>query len=325
MIDEVRETAKGFKDAAEFLNGTKPSSPGFAVHFSTLAWTQLRFQPLVQEFDYIDAMLNRIYRPLMDVHLRADVIDPAASLDGYRLIFSPFLPALDESGLRERLYRWIEAGGTWVVGPFTDVRDVHGTKPTNAPFVCLEEWAGVFCKYEVPADPRELALRYVDGTVSQGSLWYSGFECRDAKSLAVYTEGPLEGLSAVTETRVGEGSIILLGTLPSAKDLQRLMLQAAAQCDIQAAAEATSNVLVVPREGDAGEGLIVVELENRPGRLALPAPAHNLLDRKQYAGTVEISPYQVLVLSTTEEFREGSTSEHGKRTTGREMPQPAGR
>ena len=321
MIEEVRETARGFNDAAEFLNSTRPSPPGFAVHFSTLAWAQLRFQPLVEGFDYIDAMLSRVYRPLMDVHLRADIIDPAASLHDYRLVFSPFVPSLDESGLRERLYNWIHAGGTWVVGPFTDIRDEHGAKPTHAPFACLEEWAGVFCRYEVPGDPRGLALRYIDDTESHGSLWHSGFECQQAKSLAVYTEGPLEGLSALTEVRVGEGRIILLGTLPPGEDLKRLMLQAASQCGIHPAAEATPNVLVVPREGEAGEGIIAVELENKPGTLALPTPARDLLSEKVYARTVEISPYQVLVLSTAAETGGGLTSESRKQTAGGEIPQ----
>ena len=274
-------------------------------------------------FDYIDCMLNRVYRPLMDVHLRADVIDPAASLDGYRLVLSPFLPALDESDLRKQLYRWIQAGGTWVVGPFTDIRDLHGVKPTHAPFASLEEWAGVFCKYEVPGKPREFPLRYDDGTESHGSLWYSGFEPREARSLAVYTEGPLEGLSAITETRVGEGRIILLGTLPPAADLKRLMLQAASQCGIQPAAEATSNVLVVPRRGDAGEGFIVVEFENKPGALALPAPARDLLSERTYAGTVDILPYQVLVLSTASEPGDGSSSESWKQPAGQGISQTA--
>jgi beta-galactosidase GanA len=296
IIQEVQEVSAGFKAASEFLNGTRPEPPGMAVHVSTLAHAQLRFQPIVPGFDYVESMLNRVYRPLMGAHLRADVIDPAAPLDDYRLVYSPFLPALDESGLRERLRNWIEEGGTWVVGPFSDIRTLEGAKPTHAPFGCLEEWAGVLCRHELPGEPCDFTLQYSDGRTSHGSLWYAGFELTSAKAIAVYTEGPLEGLAAASETRLGKGRIILLGTMPLAADMRRLMLQFAAQCNIRPAAEASPNVLVVPRKGEAGEGLIVIEIENRPGVLELPTPVRNMLDGNEYTGRLEIAPYQVMVL-----------------------------
>ena len=298
IIDEVREVARGFEAAGPFLNGTAPSPPGLAVHLSTLAWAQFRFQPLVNGFDYVESMINRVYRPLMDAHLRSDLIDPAAPLDGYRLVFSPFLPALDESGLRDRLLAWIEAGGTWVAGPFSDVRTLEGTKPANAPFGCVEEWGNVFCKYEIPGEPREFPIRWADGTTSHGSLWHTGFEPRGANVLAHYTEGPLEGLAAITEVKVGNGRLIILGTLCVPDDLRKLLLHVAAQCGIHPAATATPNVLAVPRKGSAGAGAVIIELENRPGTLRLHSPGQDLLSGKLYSDEIQIHPYQVLVLQS---------------------------
>ncbi len=299
IMDEVRDVARGFKTAANFLNGTRPTPTGLAVHLSTLAWAQLRFQPIANEFDYVEYMIQRIYRPLMSAGLRSDVLDPAASLDAYRVVFSPFLPALDESGLRSRLLSWIEAGGTWVVGPMSDVRTMHGTKPTHAPFVSLEEWAGLYCKYELPGDPRDFALAWSDGRASRGSVWYSGFTRAPESSatpLATYARGPLAGLSAVTETPVGQGRIIVLGTLLLPEDLSQLLREIAQRDGVPVAAETRPNVLYVPREGHAGRGAVVIELENRPGSLRMPEPMVNLLDGTERNGVVEVLPYQVMVL-----------------------------
>lgn len=297
IMNEVQEVSQGFRTASAFLKGTRPQAPGLAVHLSTLAYTQFRFQPIVNGFDYLDCMLNRVYRPLIEEHLRADILDPAAPLEAYPLVFSPFLPALDESGLRARLLDWIRAGGIWVAGPLTDIRTLEGAKPRHAPFGSLEEWAGVWCKYEVPGEPRDFALRWHDGRTSRGSLWYAGFAPeKNAKILASYTEGPLEGLAAVTETPIGKGRIILLGTLCPPEDLRTLMLHLAAQCDIYPAATASPNVLVVPRTGEAGHGAIVLELENRPGKLALSSSVCDILSGTEYQGEIEIAPYQVLVL-----------------------------
>lgn len=301
MIEEVRDVARGFGEAAGFLNGTRPVKPGLAVHLSTLAWAQFRFQPLVSGFDYLEFMKHRIYRNLMDIHLRADIIDPARPLDDYRLVFSPFLSTLDESGLRERLHRWIENGGTWVVGPFADIRDACGAKPRHAPFSVLEDWAGVYCKYEIPGEPRDLGLRWSDGTQSLGSLWYAGFDPRQSRVEAAYVDGPLRGLAAVTETGVGKGRLILLGTLPTAGDLKRLMLRLAGECGVSPAAEATPNLLVAPRQGEGGLGMIVIELHNETGRLTLPGPAVDLLSNEVYSGSFDVSPYQVMVLRSVRE------------------------
>jgi len=299
-IDEVREVSRGFRACEDFLNGTRPTGPALALHLSTLAWSQFRFQPMVQGFDYLEYMIQHVYRPLMDVHLRADVIDPAAQLEPYRVVFTPFLPALDESGLRERVLAWIRNGGTWVVGPFTDVRDLNGAKPKHAPFLHLEDWAGIHCKYEIPGTPRDFAMMWSDGERSQGSLWYAGFETDGADTVAVYIDGPLKGLAAVAETSVGEGRIIVLGTLLRSTDLQRLLLRLAGESDIHPAAEATPNVLVVPRRGEAGEGVVVVELENRRGTVALRTPGLDLLTGKSHSDVVELAPYEVMVLHNDE-------------------------
>ncbi|MBN2308909.1 MAG: beta-galactosidase [Candidatus Hydrogenedentes bacterium] len=296
MIDEVREIGAGFRQCAEFLNGTRPVRPEVAVHFSHFAWWLFRFQPMINKFDYPEALMGRFYRPLMDAQLRADVIDPAADLEAYRLVCSPFLPALDEGGLSERLYAWIEAGGTWIVGPLADVRTLDATKYIHAPFGRLEDWAGVRCAGQIPGDPRDFALRWAHGAESTGSLWYDGLEpAGAATALATYADGPFEGLAAATETPVGDGRIVLLGTLPGPDDLGRLLLKCADASGI-APAEASANVLLVPRMGQAGVGFVALERENRPGTLKLTRPATDLLTGRQCRGEIAVSPYEVLVL-----------------------------
>lgn len=296
IMGEVQEVARGFDAAAGFLTQTRPSPPLAAIHVSTVAWAQFRYQPIANGFDYVDGLVNRVCRPLMDAHLRVDCIDPAASLDSYRVVYSPFLPALDEAGLRKRILAWVKAGGTWIAGPLTDVRTLHATKPAGSPCASLEEWGGIYCAYEVPGDPRAFSVQWSDGRMSNGDLWYAGFETRGAASLASYTDGPLAGLAAVTETAVGKGRIIVLGTLPPVDDMRALLLRLCAEAGIAPAAEASPNVLVVPRSGEDTGGFVVMELENRSGYLCLPNSARDILSGHEYSGRVEIHPYQVLVL-----------------------------
>jgi hypothetical protein len=64
----------------------------------------------------------------------------------------------------------------------------------------------------------------------------------------------------------------------------------------ETSADATPNVLVVPREGKAGNGAIVIEIENRPGKLTLQRAARDVLSDTQLSGEIEVRPYQVMVL-----------------------------
>jgi beta-galactosidase GanA len=292
IIDEVHEVAAGFNAAREFINGTSPVTDHVGLHFSELAWWTFEFQPMVNGFNYNRSMIEAAYKPLHEAHIAVDVIDPAAPLEKYKVVFSPFLPALDESGLRSRLRNWIEKGGIWIAGPLTDIRTVDATKFTHSPFGTLEEWAGVYTKYEIPADPHEFTFRWNDGRESTGSSWYSAFEPRGAEVLATYGDGPMEGLAAVTRNKLGKGEVITLGTMPPMDDIKRLLWNVG----IAPFAGATSNLLVVRRSGAVGSGLIAVELENRPAMLTLDTPMTNLLNGQRYTGVVDLEPYAVMVL-----------------------------
>ncbi len=296
IIDEVKGVAAGFALAADFINGTRPAQSGLAMHFSGLAWLMFGVQPMVRGFHYGEKILREFHHPLIRGQFRPDVIEPGAALDPYCVICSPFLPALDEGGLCERIVPWVEGGGTWIVGPMSDIRTLDATKYTHAPFGSIEEWAGVHCKYQIPGEPTDFALEWADGRRSIGSVWYDRFDLRGAEALATYADGPLAGLSAVTRHAVGRGSIVLLGTLPRADELRELVRNVGLGADVVPVAEASANLLVVPRNGDAGEGIVAVELENRPASLSLERPATDLLTGEARSERMDMPPYGVAVL-----------------------------
>ena len=155
-------------------------------------------------------------------------------------------------------------------------------------------------------------MRWSDGKVTSGSLWYAGFEAKHASVLAAYTEGPLNGLAAVTETPLGKGRIIMLGTLPPPDEMQNILRHTAAQCEIHPVCQATSNVLAVPREGEAARGIIVMEIENRPGTCILLETAWDVLNNRERSGEVELAPYEIMVLQTASRPMTGSALRSGR-------------
>jgi beta-galactosidase len=212
------------------------------------------------------------------------------------VIVSPFLSCLDECGLRERLEAWIEAGGVWIAGPGTDKRNSDGAKFRHSFFGCLEEWGGVYCKEEFPGTPKNFKLRWGDGIEDEGALGFDGFELRGAEALATYTENELEGLAAATVHTMGKGKVILLGTAPTPERLTQIIGRFAPEVDVMPVAEASENLLVVPRAGEGGDGAILVELDNQPATWTVPRSGTNLLTGEAVAGTLELPAYGVAVV-----------------------------
>jgi len=297
IFGEVQEISQGLRTAGDFLRNTRPVNTGLAIHYSHKAAWMFEYQPLLNGFDYQSFLLEKVYRPLIQSQLRPDVILPMADLGKYRVIISPFLPALDEGNLRERIKSWVESGGIWIVGPMSDIRTIHATKFRHAPYGSLEEWAGVRCRYEIPGEPRDFGIRWWDGRTSAGSVWYDGLEVRTAEPIALYTEYPFEGLAAVTRTTMGRGQIIMLGTLPRPDDFKALVTTAAKEAGIVPVADASPNLIVIPREGTGGRGYVCVEVENQPGNINLTKPMVDLLTGKKRQGNTQVDPYGVMVLA----------------------------
>lgn len=296
IIDEVREIGAGFAASAAFLNDTRPVSPGIALHFSCWAWNLYEFQPQVNGFRYVDRLLDDLYRPLLDAQLRTDVLDPGADLADVKLLISSYLPNLEEGGLRDRLKGWIEAGGTWVVGPLSDNRTLDATKYRHGPYSVIEEWAGLRVRHQIPGDPQQFAVQWGDDHIAPGSVWYDGFDLDTARSLAVYLDGPLAGLCAVAEAKLGAGKLVVLGTMPRSAEMKALLLSLAEEHDIAPTVEASGSVLAAPRTGQGGDGTVLVEYGNRPAHVLVQRPSIDLLSGEAVSGELSLGPYEVRVL-----------------------------
>lgn len=297
VFGEVQEIAAGLAASAEFLNSTHPEPTGLALHKTHRAWSILRNQPLAAGFDFLGVLQEHWYRPLLAAHLRVDLVGARAGLDAYKVVMSPCLPDLSEGRLRERLLAWIESGGIWVAGPATDIRDREGAKFHHAPHSVLEQWAGAFMKYEQPAHPEEFGVRLADGGETNAKYWTHGYEPRGCDAvLATYTSGPSVGLAAAVEKRVGLGRIVLLGaTLEPAATL-RLVRRLCAEVGVHPAAQASSSLVVAPRSGGGMQGVVCVEIENRPAEVVLPRAGTDLITGRRVEGPVAVAPFGVLVV-----------------------------
>lgn len=286
VSEEVRKVCADLSKCESFLTDSKISGK-IAIHFSSTAENSLSVAPLVKDIDYRNLILKNYYSAFK--HYNVDVIDTAHSLNGYEAVISPFLVNVEENGLKGRIVEWVKNGGTWIVGPMSDIVDSNVSKYTDAPFGFLEEFAGVYTKYQKPIDNDVYKARWTNDGDCSVSVCFDAYECKEGtKSLAHYVEGEFAPLSVITERAVGKGKVILVGSVVSHGDLLRLVNR-------NPIAEASDNVILIERSGKEN-GIIAVETKNTSGYIVLAGEYTDVITDRKLSGKYNIAPYEVLVL-----------------------------
>jgi len=285
IAGEIKQLSAGLKKAADMINGTKPINNHLAMHFSHLAWNMYQFQPMVNGFDFNARVTNDIYHPLQQIQLRPNVLGGGHALDDYKMIITAFMPCIEEKGLSDRIFNWVENGGTWVIGPMADIRTTTGAKYKQAPFGFLEKWTDVHYNFTIPGG-KMFPITYANGDkVDTTSLNYDAYTVTGAsKVLASYTDEYLDGYAAITETKIGNkgGRIIMVGTLLAPKSWASFIKNIAAECEIMPVTEASGNVVTGLRDGEFGEVFTAVEVENKEGEFVVPFDAYDILTDMTY-------------------------------------------
>lgn len=286
IAEEVKRASDDFAKCGDFLSDTRVSS-SIALHYSNTAVCDFETAPLLKDFHYRDTLVEKYYAAFR--HFNVDVIDTPHTLAGYDVIISPFLACVDENDLKERIQSWVKSGGTWIVGPMSDIMNGDVSKYTSAPYSFLEEFAGVRTKYQNFVGNDVFKAKWTDGTPCGIGMCYDAYECLEGtKSLAQYDGDEFDGLSVVTERQVGKGKVILVGSALSEEDLLRLVAK-------KPVAEASENVILTQRSGKR-EGIIALESQNQTGYVVLDGAYTDLISGKRCEGRVELLPYQVCVL-----------------------------
>ena len=274
--------------AGDFLDNTRVESK-IALTYSAGAVVNFRYTPIVADLDrnVEERLIENFYDAFR--HHNIDVIETSKDLDGYEVIMSPLLPNIYENGFKDKVLKWVENGGKWIVGPLTDIMTEYNAKYENAPYSILEDVCGVKTKYQIPLEHESYKVKWENGKEESVFLGCDAYELNGAQCLATYETVPdLDGLCAIAKNKYGKGEIIILGTAPTKDGLLSLV-------DKMPNAVASHNVSVVKRTGKQN-GIIAMEIENKNGYIELDTEYYDILNEKAVSGRVEIKPFEALFL-----------------------------
>jgi len=263
---------------------TKPVKPQIALFYSDIARAYCETEKL--SLGSYTGWIRTLHKLVFHAGYPRDVITESADWAGYRLVWSAFLPHMDD-GTLEKAERFVRGGGTWICGPMTGHRTAEHGVPTDYALGEIERRFGFSTKFIAPLHG---ATADVEGCAERAALtmWGFAFDEYGLTPLGRLRGGCMDGEVFFAEMSVGKGKLVLLGGTPAGEDGEKLLQWIAekyiGQSGVTRDAVPSAGVDVIARENENGKALIAVNMDSTVGTVRLNGE------------TISLKPYQTTIL-----------------------------
>jgi beta-galactosidase len=289
----VLEVEATRKEIEEIITSTIPSQAELAITYSDRGKAFLKTEPH-RELNH-RTLITDFYKRILSLGIHRDVIPEGASLDGYKLLFTPFIHYLSSDYIA-RAKQFVENGGIWIAGPLTGGRTENHTMHTDRALGELEKLAGVEVLYTYPMDGTGTIGRAFDISAPLG-LWSSVFEADSDNAVGIIEEGLSKGKAFITEHKLGAGKIVMLGSLPvgDAGDLllQKLVEHYSQEASLTMRTDVSKGTIVAPRKGNGYTVWFVINMDGNGGSVTITQTGLDLqTNRVVEPGKLELGRFE---------------------------------
>ena len=198
----------------------------------------------------------------------------------------------------ELLTRYVEAGGTLMIGCRTGYKDEHGRCVMQPQPGLLRALAGANVRdftFHSPAEEPPYAL--LDGERLETPLFNDVLEAESANVLARYAAGYYAGEPALTENKVGKGRVLYLGAPFCPENTAQLLRRVSAAEPYGQLLHLPETVELTARRKDGRLYLFLLNYQPAPAECRVHAPAQALVRQGTVQGAFTLPPYGVEVLT----------------------------
>lgn len=293
----VLEVRKALEELEAILMTTKVAQAELAVTYSDIARVFLYTEPC-KNIDY-RGLLTQFNTRIVELGIHRDLIIESDTLDGYKLLCTPFMHYVSAEYLN-RAERFVEDGGIWIVGPLTGGRTEHHTMHTNAALGDIEELAGIETLFTYPMDGTGAKGQAFDTTAPLG-MWSSVFKSNGAKIIGKIEGGVTPGAAFLTEHKLGKGKIVMLGSMPMGEEgdmmIKKIINHYSEEAGITLRMKVSNGTIVVPRKGDDCGLWIIINMDGKGGSIYIPEDGVDMITEKTILkGNLEIGKYEYRVV-----------------------------
>lgn len=296
-FNEVLSVEEARKELEPIFTVTKPAQAELAVTYSDRARTFLLTEPH-KGLNYRSLMTDFNTR-IFNLGIHRDLVNESESLEGYKVLCTPFMHYVSEEYLN-RARNFVQEGGIWIVGPMTGGRTENHTIHTNAALGEIEAISGVETLYAYPIDNTDSVGRAFGVSAPLG-MWSSIFNPLEAKAVGLIEGGLTDGHAFITEHKLGKGKIVMLGSMPMGEDgdimLKKLIDHYSREAEITLRLDTTRGTIAVPRQGEGYRLWIIINMDGKGGNASIPFEGIDMITGgKIFPGKLEISKYGYKVI-----------------------------
>jgi beta-galactosidase len=292
-FNDVQAVSQLLAKIQPILLALPPARAQVAVHDSINARAILRAEPLWDQMNLWRTPVEEIHRPLLEMGLWRDVRFEDADVSAYKVVLSPFMPAITDS-LLARMEKFVRDGGLWIVGPMSGCRTPHGTVPTDAGLGKLDALAGVKTLWPV-------GIHTCRGSLADQQLdlgWYCfGLEPAAGGCVALgrYLDGAAQDVAWCVQRPLGRGRIVVLGA--HAPGQYGKVLDALLGDVVLERHPTTWGTTLIPRQGNGQRAWIIANWDGKGGSAKLPAAGRDVVTGRAFGpGDLRVEPFGVHVV-----------------------------
>ena len=221
----------------------------------------VQIQPHRQNFSYL-RHLFLYYQALLKLGIQVDVLSPQAELHPYKMVISP-TAILGDSRLAARLMEFADQGGELLLGVrsgFNSSTKVVVDTPLPGLFHDLVG-ATVKSWHSLPPGVGYNLASEIPGLSGQATVWAEALEPgASAQPLVTYRGGPFVGMAALSEHKIGWGSVYYCGIYPDPAQALGLIRFLAGRAEIPSIPVLPESILAIRR----GSFLVLLNFSDDP-------------------------------------------------------------
>ncbi|MDQ0890428.1 beta-galactosidase [Paenibacillus sp. V4I9] len=296
-FQNVLEVEQARKEIESIILSSRPSQAEVAMTYSDRSKAFLQTEPH-RKLNH-RGLVSAFYERILSMGIHRDVIPEGAELDGYKLLFTPFIHYLSSDYI-ERAQAFVQNGGIWVVGPLTGGRTENHTIHTNAALGELEHLAGIETLFTYPMEGTG-TIGQAFGVSAPLGMWSAVFEPKEAIAIGILEEGLTPGKAFITEHQLGKGKIVMLGSMPMGEEgdlmVKKLIDHYAVDAHVRLRTDVTVGTIVAPRQGDGYHLWVIINMDGKGGSVTIPQEGYDLLAQTGIKpGKLEIGKYEYRII-----------------------------
>jgi beta-galactosidase len=299
--EQVKLVEAARKKLEPLLIESKPVVPEIAVTWSDHARAMIETEPMDKDENFpttYQGVVEFWHGLVFEQGYHRDVRFEGASLDGLKLLITPAMPYVSEAFL-QRVIAFVKAGGIWLIGPGTGLREREHTVPTTAGMGLLDAVAGVETQAVFP-----LTHTGITGKATNKTLNFTGWCAAvkvahsDTKVLGTLNSGLIPGTAFLTERVLGKGKVVLLSAHPTGDEgkafMANLIQGYAKELQIAAQLEASLGTVVCPHITKQGKPLwVVINMDGKGGSVKLARNTRDAVTDKPISGSnIKLKAYE---------------------------------